>query len=141
MTGKNTGAKNKYDSLKENAFTDVFPVERDNMAININTTEADDLLAKQHIWEKFASRLQEWRESESSTTSLNPSDMNPDVIVIPKNNTILFEPRTPQAALWLRTRYRLTPETVENNTAIMVHPYQQKQLTAELKAAGFAVAE
>jgi len=111
------------------------------MAININTTEADDLLAKQHIWEKFASRLQEWRESESSTTSLNPSDMNPDVIVIPKNNTILFEPRTPQAALWLRTRYRLTPETVENNTAIMVHPYQQKQLTAELKAAGFAVAE
>jgi len=141
MTGKNTGAKNKYDSLKENAFTDVFPVERDNMAMNINTTEADDLLAKQHIWEKFASRLQEWRESESSTTSLNPSDMNPDVIVIPKNNTILFEPRTPQAALWLRTRYRLTPETVENNTAIMVHPYQQKQLTAELKAAGFAVAE
>lgn len=111
------------------------------MAMNTDTAEADHLLAKQHIWEKFASRLQEWREGESSTASSNSSDMNPDVIVIPKNNTILFEPRTPQAALWLRLRYRLTPETVENNTAIMVHPYQQKQLTAELKAAGFAVSE
>lgn len=109
--------------------------------MNANTTEADDLLVKQHIWEKFASGMQEWRESESSITTSAPSDMNPDFIVIPKNNTILLEPRTPQAAQWLRLRYRLTPETVENNTAIMVHPYQQKQLTAELKAAGFAVAE
>jgi len=79
--------------------------------------------------------------SGAITSSLNSPDMNPDVIVIPQNNTVLFEPRTPQAALWLRNRYRLTPETVENNTAIMVHPNQQKQLTAELKAAGFAVSE
>jgi len=113
------------------------------MSINANLADTDHLLLKQHLWEKFVRHLHEWRESQSTNISpqSNPADMNPDVIVIPKNNTLLFEPRTPQAALWLRTRYRLTPETVENNTGILVHPHQQKQLTEELKAAGFAVAE
>ena len=114
-----------------------------HMSINVNLAETEHLLIKQHLWEKFADRLREWRDSQSATlaSQSNPTDMNPDVIVIPQNNTLLFEPRTPQAALWLRNRYRLTPETVENNTGILVHPNQQKQLTEELKAAGFAVAE
>ena len=64
--------------------------------------------------------------------------MNPDVIVIPKNGTLLFEARTPQAAVWLRNRYGLNA-AAEDDTGILVHPHQQKQLTAELKAAGFAV--
>jgi hypothetical protein len=67
--------------------------------------------------------------------------MNPDVMVIPQNGTLRFEPRTPQAEAWLRNRFRLAAETGDGDAGILVHPHQQKQLTSELKAAGFAVAE
>lgn len=98
---------------------------------------------KQQIWNNFTRRIREWQEAESRAAfpPLNPSDMNPDVIVIPENGTLRFEPRTPQAAVWLRNRYRLTVVAPEDDLGILVHPHQQKQLTAELKAAGFAVAE
>jgi hypothetical protein len=110
------------------------------MDINAQPADMDDFHIKRQIWDKFARRLQEWRETESRTAfpPLNPSDMNPDVIVIPQNGTLLFEARTPQAAEWLRNRYGLA---TDEDTQILVHPHQQRQLTAELKAAGFAVTE
>ena len=111
--------------------------------MNTTPAETDLLRIKQQIWEKFTSRLQQWQETESREVfpPLNPADMNPDVIVIPKNGTLLFEPRTPQAVSWLRNRFRLTAEEMDGNAGILVHPYQQKQLIAELEAAGFAVSE
>jgi len=111
--------------------------------MNATTSEGDYLLIKQQIWKKFARRMREWHETESRTNfpPLNSSDMNPDVIVIPKNGTLLFEARTPQAAVWLRNRYGLITGTADEDAGILVHPNQQKQLTAELKAAGFAVVE
>jgi len=113
------------------------------MTINASPTEGDTSLIKQQIWERFTRRLQEWRENESRTAfpPLNPSDMNPDVIVIPKNGTLLFEARTPQAAVWLRNKYGLVAGATDEDTGILVHPNQQKKLTAELQAAGFAVSE
>lgn len=113
------------------------------MDMNATPAEMDYLLIKQKIWEKFTTRLQKWHASESRNLfpPLDPSDMNPDVMVIPKNGTLLFEACTPQALQWLRNRYRLTAETSADDTGIMVHPHQQKQLMAELKAAGFAVAD
>lgn len=101
----------------------------------------DHFRVKQQIWNKFARRMQEWQENESRAAfpPLNPSDMNPDVIVIPQNGTLLFEARTPQATEWLRNRYGLAVGAADGDTHILVHPNQQRQLTAELQAAGFAV--
>ena len=113
------------------------------MDMNAQPADMDYLRLKQQIWDKFVRGMQEWRESESRTAfpPLNPSAMNPDVMVIPKNGTLLFEPRTPQAAVWLRNRFGLTVSTPEDDLGILVHPNQQKRLTAELKAAGFAVTD
>lgn len=113
------------------------------MDMNTTPAELEYLHIKQQIWEKFTSRLQQWQESESREVfpPLNPEDMNPDVIVIPQNGTLLFEPRTPQATSWLRTRFRLAAEAADGDAGILVHPNQQKQLIAELQAAGFTVSE
>jgi hypothetical protein len=113
------------------------------MEMNANPAEMELLLIKQKIWEKFTSRLQRWHEAESRAVfpPLTLDDMTPDVLVIPKNGTLLFEPCSPQAGAWLRNRFRLTAEGTDGEAGILVHPNQQKQLVAELKAAGFAVAE
>jgi hypothetical protein len=113
------------------------------MDINAQPADMEYLQIKQQIWTNFTRRLREWQETESRAVfpPLYPSDMNPDVIVIPQNGTLRFEPRTPQAAVWLRNRYGLAAAAPDDDLGILVHPHQQKQLTAELKAAGFDVAE
>jgi hypothetical protein len=113
------------------------------MDIYADPAIGDFRLIKRQIWEKFTRELQEWRESQfrdDGTLTALP-DMNPDVIVIPKGDTILFEPRTPRASSWFRNRYRLSHGDLDGDHGVLVHPMQQKQLTDELKAAGFAVAE
>jgi hypothetical protein len=113
------------------------------MDMNAQPADMDYLLLKQQIWNKFVRGMREWHETESRTVfpPLNSSGMNPDVIVIPQNGTLLFEPRTPQAAIWLRNRFGLTAGAADDDLGILVHPNQQTQLTAELKAAGFAVTD
>lgn len=114
------------------------------MAINANLSEADYSVIKKQLWEKFAGRLRAWQASQYGIGPSSPTvaHMNPDVIVISRNNTLVYEPRTPAAVTWLRNRYGLAPEITEGGeVGILVHPQQQSQLTAELKAAGFAVSE
>jgi hypothetical protein len=70
-------------------------------------------------------------------------EMNPDVIVISRNQTTVFESQNRQASNWLGRRFYSTSElTIENtggHTEIQVHPQLREKLIAELKAAGFTV--
>ena len=135
--------KNKKYFERKCHFERIHYQTGDDMDTNAQPAEMDDLLIKQQIWEKFVKRLQKWQETQSHTSFaiLNQADMNPDIMVIRKNGTLLFEPRTPQAEAWLRNRYGLNTESTDVDTGILVHPHQHKQLTTELKAAGFAIAE
>src|SRR5579871_2175526 len=105
-----------------------------HMDANTNRAVVDYPLIKRQIWEKFAHRLQQWQDGQLPGTAVDTAlpDMNPDVIVIPKGDTILFEPRTPRASLWFRQRYRLSHGALDGDNGVLVHPLQQKQLTDEL---------
>ena len=86
--------------------------------------------------------MKEWLRERASSLSpllMESLEMKPDVIVILRNKTMLFEPQTPQASEWLRRRCHLTSENPSGHTEFMVHPQVSEHLIAELKAAGFTV--
>ena len=100
-----------------------------------------EFVIKRQIWEKFERRMKAWLREQALNHSLlmDSLEMKPDVIVISRNETTLFEPQTPQAHEWLRSRCRLTSENPSGHTEFMVHPQVSQPLIAELKAAGFTV--
>ena len=65
--------------------------------------------------------------------------MNPDVIVICRSQTLVFEPQNRRASEWLERRCNLTSENTSGHTEIQVHPQLREKLIAELKSAGFTV--
>ncbi len=105
----------------------------------MKTTEikSSENTIKRRIWEKLR-----WRMSRLGLESDCP-EMNPDVIVISRNETTVFEPQNRRAANWLGRRCYSTSElTIENtggHTEIQVHPQLREKFIAELKAAGFTV--
>lgn len=66
--------------------------------------------------------------------------INPDVIVTRANQTALFEPQNFPTAEWLHRRCGLTVENISGDTEIRVHPRNCESVIADLKAAGFTVA-
>ena len=66
--------------------------------------------------------------------------MKPDVIVIANQQTMLFKPQTRPASEWLHRRCGLVAENMRGDTEIRVHPRRCQSIVAELKAAGFTVA-
>jgi hypothetical protein len=65
---------------------------------------------------------------------------NPDVIVTCGDQTTMFEPRNRRVSEWLHRRCGLATEHLSGDTEILVHPRKCQSIIAELKAAGFAVA-
>ena len=116
-----------------------------NMGDGIIEVESDlsehEFVVKRQIWEKFERRMKAWLREQAVHHSLlmDSLEMKPDVIVILRNETTLFEPQTPQAHEWLCGRCRLTSENPSGHTEFMVHPQVSQHLIAELKAAGFTV--
>jgi hypothetical protein len=66
--------------------------------------------------------------------------MKPDVIVMTSQQTMLFKPQNHPASKWLHRRCGLATENASDNTEIRVHPRKCQSIIAELKAAGFSVA-
>ena len=66
--------------------------------------------------------------------------MKPDVIVIANQQTMLFQPGNRAASEWLHRRCGLVAENMSGDTEIRVHPRRCQSIVAELKAAGFTVA-
>ncbi|HEV2328958.1 MAG TPA: hypothetical protein VGY56_09250 [Verrucomicrobiae bacterium] len=66
--------------------------------------------------------------------------MKPDVIVIASQQTMLFQPQNRPASEWLHRRCGLAAENISGDTEICLHPRKCRGIIAELKAAGFSVA-
>jgi hypothetical protein len=67
--------------------------------------------------------------------------MKPDVIVIASHQTMLFKPQSHAASEWLHRRCGLAAEDISGDTEIRVHPRRCQSIVAEMKAAGFTVAD
>jgi hypothetical protein len=63
----------------------------------------------------------------------------PDVVVIRRNQTTVFEPQNHRASIWLHHHCGLNTESISGDTEIRVHPERCPIIVGELKAAGFTV--
>lgn len=70
---------------------------------------------------------------------LDLGTMKPDVIVISRNQTVLFQPQNRSAAEWLHRRCGLATDSISGDTELRVHPRRCQSIVAEMKAAGFFV--
>jgi hypothetical protein len=93
---------------------------------------------KRKIFEKVAPRMRALSEVVQADRSCC-HELNPDVIVISGDQTMLFEPRNRRALEWLHQRYGMNPEGNTKHDAVRVHPSVSQKTIDELKAAGFKV--
>jgi hypothetical protein len=92
-----------------------------------------DSETKRKIFEKVAKRMNRLR----SLAAAFCAELNPDVIVISDDRSLLFEPQNSQVTEWLRRRFALKNLGIRDR--LRVHPCQRRGIIAELKAAGFEV--
>jgi hypothetical protein len=67
-------------------------------------------------------------------------ELNPDVIVISCDQTVIFEAQNERASRLLRRRCGWDTETINARERIRVHPSQSQKVIAALSAAGLKVA-
>ena len=91
---------------------------------------------KRRIFEKVAKRMAELRSDEAVVTNFC-GELNPDVIVIASDQSLLFEPQNLRVTEWLRRRFGI--ENLWIRDRLRVHPCQRSGMIADLKAAGFEV--
>lgn len=91
---------------------------------------------KQRIFGKVARRMRALSEQMSQDSSYC-SELNPDVIVISGEQTMLFEPQNLRVVKWLHRRFGM--EDLEVREQIRVHPARCQMLSEALRAAGFEV--
>jgi hypothetical protein len=84
-------------------------------------------------------RMNQWQK-EKAPLAATVGKKNPDVIVLHTDHTALFKMQNRRASEWLRQHYHSTTGDVKGDTEIRVHPGRCKNIVAELKAAGFIVA-
>jgi len=87
------------------------------------------------IYEKVRKRMKELGSQTDNAASFC-RELNPDVIVISDDQSLLFEPQSTEVTEWLGRRFRLN---LKIRDRIRVHPCQRHGIIAELKAAGFGV--
>lgn len=63
----------------------------------------------------------------------------PDVIVIPADHVLLFEPQNLSATEWLHQRYGLSMDNTQVRDPIRVHPCERQRIIGDLRTAGFKV--
>jgi hypothetical protein len=97
-----------------------------------------DAVKRQQVFEKVKKRFAELQMS-SVGWDFCP-ELNPDIIVISTDQTMLFEPQNQRASEWLQRRCGTGIEDGDKRNSIRVHPSQAQRIVEELKAAGFAVA-
>jgi len=98
-----------------------------------------DALTKEEILENVKRRIAEIRRADSFEWEFCP-ELNPDVIVIPTDQTVIFEAQNERASSLLRRKCGWNTETITRRERIRVHPAQSHRLIAALSAAGLKVA-
>ena len=68
------------------------------------------------------------------------SRLNPDVIVIPGDQTVVFEAQNERASALMRQKCGWETETIRQRERIQVHPTQSQRIIEALTAAGLKVA-
>jgi hypothetical protein len=94
---------------------------------------------KRQILEKCLKRLR----NLDFETNLNDEDslshFNPDVIVIYRDQTVVFEAQNERASALLRKMCGWETETIRQRERVHVHPIQSPRLIEVLEAAGLKV--
>jgi len=97
-----------------------------------------DSVTKREIFEKVSRRLAELHRVEFIERECCP-ELNPDVIVISADQTLLFEPQNKRASEVLRQRLGLGNEGIQVSERIRVHPCMSQKIIDALKFAGLSV--
>jgi hypothetical protein len=93
---------------------------------------------KRQIFEKFLGRLQ---NLDVGGAEPNPCpELNPDVIVISGDQTVVFEAQNERASAFLRRKCGWDTETISVRERIRVHPSRSQRLIRALSDAGLKVA-
>lgn len=93
---------------------------------------------RRHIFEKVLNRL-----GTADVTGSDPNscpELNPDIIVISSDQTVVFEAQNERASALLRRKCGWETETLSLRERIRVHPSQSQKIVAALSAAGLKVA-
>jgi hypothetical protein len=104
---------------------------------NLDTSfPQSDSVTKRQILEKLFKRM---NELENGGVPEACSELNPDVIVISADQSLLLEPQNQRASELLQRRCGLGMERVQVRERIRVHPFVSRRIIADLKAAGLKV--
>lgn len=94
---------------------------------------------KRLIYEKVRKRMAELVVQSREPRSLCP-ELNPDVIVISDDQSLLFEPQNQRALELLTMKCGLTVNHFKLPERIRVHPCKSAKIIADLTIAGLKVA-
>jgi len=93
---------------------------------------------KRRIFEKVDERMRELQSGSSAGPEIRP-EPQPVVIVIPDDQSLLFEPQNQRALELLARCCGLALEGMTLPERIRVHPCRSRQIIGALKAAGVTV--
>jgi len=101
-------------------------------------TQSESLI-KQQIYEKVRKRMTQFSKGGDSVAPLY-SELNPDVIVISDDQTVVFESQNERASVLLHQKCGWDTETVSVRERVRVHPSRSQKLIETLSAAGLKIA-
>lgn len=101
----------------------------------MSSWSALDEQTRQQIFRKFLARIKA-SEVEGDCCP----ELNPDIIVVSGDQTVIFEAQNERASAMLRRRCGWETETISVRERIHVHPSQSQKLIEALAAAGLRVA-
>lgn len=94
---------------------------------------------KQEMLDRFLKRLKEMALSAEKEKASLPNELNPDVIVISSDQTMIFEAQNERASTVLRQKCGWDTETISVRERVNVHPAHSQTLIRELSEAGLMV--
>jgi hypothetical protein len=97
-------------------------------------------LTKQQLYEKVRKRMAELASQTDNAASFCP-ELNPDVIVISDDQSLLFEPQNQRALEVLAVRCGLAMGFFKLTERIRVHPLRSRKIIDDLTRAGLHVAQ
>jgi hypothetical protein len=92
------------------------------------------------IFEKFLNRMKKLGVDGNCGDADSCPELNPDIIVISDDQTVILEAQNERASALLRRRCGWDTETISIRERIRVHPLQSRKLIEALSAAGLKVA-
>ena len=101
-------------------------------------TQSESLI-KQQLYEKVRKRMAELSSQTNNPGSLCP-ELNPDVIVISDDQSLLFEPQNQHALEVLAVRCGVATGLSKLTERIRVHPLRSRKIIDDLTTAGLIVA-